>query len=246
MVVKRIDINCDLGEGIGNEAELMPYLSSCNIACGGHAGDKKTMRKVAKLAESFDVRIGAHPSFPDREHFGRIVIPMSSEALKATLVEQIETFQNILRDEGLELHHIKPHGALYNLAAKDEQTAEVLVEVLIQIDLNLILYAPYNSVISKVAAQKGVTIAYEAFMDRNYNDDLSLVSRQEADALITNPETMFEHVNRMINDKQVKTITGRNVKIEAHTFCVHGDGEGVVQNLKYVTKKLQDHNIKIN
>ncbi len=244
--MKPIDINCDLGEGIGNEAELMPYLSSCNVACGGHSGDPVTMREVAKLAKIHKVKIGAHPSFPDRENFGRKVLMMSSETLKASLFEQILAFQKILNEEHLQLNHIKPHGALYNLAAKDTATANVVVEVLKQIDPDLVLYVPYNSVISKLAVEENVTIAYEVFMDRNYNDDLSLVSRQHSNALITDPELMFNHVYRMITEEQVRTISGNKVDIKADTFCVHGDGEGVVKNLKMITKKLEEYNIKIN
>ena len=243
--MKRIDINCDLGEGIGNEAELMQYLSSCNIACGGHAGDEQTMRQVARLANTHNVKIGAHPSFPDREHFGRIVMHMPLETLRASLIEQIETFQQILKEEGLQLHHIKPHGALYNLAAKDAETAKVIVEVVIQIDLNLVLYVPYNSVIAEVALANRIKIAYEAFMDRNYNDDLSLVSRQQSNALITDSDQMCEHVLQMVTSEKVKTISGKLVTIKADTFCVHGDGEDVVSNLKLVTEKLLRHNIEI-
>lgn len=246
MVIRQIDINCDLGEGIGNEAELMPYLSSCNIACGGHAGDEQTMTDVVRLAKTYNVKIGAHPSFPDREHFGRVVMHIPSETLRASLIEQIETFQQILKKEGLQLHHIKPHGALYNLAMKDTETAKVIVEVVSQMDPNLVLYVPYNSIIAEVAVANGIKIAYEAFMDRNYNDDLSLVSRQHSNALITDPDHMFEHVYRMITEAQVQTISGKKVDLKADTFCVHGDGEGVVKNLKKVTQKLQQHNIKIN
>ena len=240
--MRHIDINCDLGEGIGNEAELMPYLSSCNIACGGHAGDAQTMRQVALLANTHNVKIGAHPSFPDREHFGRVVMQMSSETLRARLIEQIETFQQILKEEGLHLHHIKPHGALYNLAAKDKETAEVIVDVLLEINPELVLYVPYNSIITDIAIKNGVKIAYEAFMDRNYNDDLSLVSRQQPNALIADSDQMCEHVLQMVTSDQVKTISGKLVTIKADTFCVHGDGEDVVSNLKSVTKKLQQHN----
>ena len=243
--MKQIDINCDLGEGIGNEAELMPYLSSCNIACGGHAGDEQTMRQVALLANTHNVKIGAHPSFPDREHFGRVVMQMSMEILRASLIEQIVAFQQILKEEGLQLHHIKPHGALYNLAAKDTETAEVIVEVVIQIDPNLVLFVPYNSIIAEIAIANGIKIAYEAFIDRNYNDDLSLVSRQQSNAMIADSDQMSEHVLRMVTSGQVKTISGKLVTIKADTFCVHGDGEDVVSNLKSVTKKLQQHNIKI-
>ena len=143
-----IDINADIGEGIGNEADLMPLLSSCNIACGGHAGNKETMRMCVKLAAQHCVKIGAHPSFPDLENFGRKKVNMSCAALYQSLKNQIKDLMNVVREEHAALHHVKPHGALYNLAARDKTTAEVIVEVMKSIHFPLRLYVPYGSIIS--------------------------------------------------------------------------------------------------
>ena len=141
----RIDINADVGEGIGNEIQLIPLLSSCNIACGGHAGDYNTMTEVVRLAKQHDVKIGAHPSFPDRINFGRAVLKVKEQDLYESLSTQINSFLDVLNEQDASLHHIKPHGALYNLAAKDEATARVIVKVVKSLDMSVKLYATYKS-----------------------------------------------------------------------------------------------------
>lgn len=190
MNVFQIDINADVGEGIGNESDLLPLISSCNIACGGHAGDETTMRNVVKLAVKHKVKIGAHPSFPDKENFGREIVDLSCAALFTEIKEQIKTLLKICREEQAQLNHVKPHGALYNLAAKDKNTAEVVIEVMKRFHQSIKLYVPYGSVIAEIAIQENIPIIYEAFADRNYNNDLSLVSRKKPNALIINSEEM--------------------------------------------------------
>lgn len=241
-----IDINCDLGEGIGNEAALMPLISSCNIACGGHAGNKSTMEAVVSLAQNYNVKIGAHPSFPDREHFGRKIMKLSSEDLHHTLYQQTYKLKTILDSRHLPLHHVKPHGALYNLSVTDSEIASVVVDVIMRFGPGIKLYTPYDSVISKIAIDKGLEVKYEAFIDRNYNDDLNLISRRHNNALIHDPEAMFEHVKRMIFDGNVKTINGVEVPMKAETFCVHGDHNNVVNNLKHIITKLKQVNVEIS
>lgn len=243
--MNHVDINCDLGEGIGNEALLMPYLSSCNIACGGHAGDLETMEHVVKLAKKYNVKIGAHPSFPDKENFGRVIIEMSSSDLYRSLENQIITLMKVVQSMNLKLHHVKPHGALYNLASIDKKTAEIMVRVIKGMDNNLILYAPYQSVISEIALKEGLKVMYEGFADRNYNDDLTLVSRQFSDAIIHDSKQIFEHVFNMISQGKVKTKSGAEVALKVDTLCVHGDHENVLENLKYLTSKLKQHSIHI-
>ena len=230
-----IDINADVGEGMGNEIELMPYLSSCNIACGGHAGDYSSMQEVVKLAKKYQVKIGAHPSFLDRKNFGRLDLEITSADLYTSLKKQIRNLLKVLGEEHVLLHHIKPHGALYNLAAKDEKTARVIIEVIKSIALPLKLYAPYKSVIAQLALSENIDIKFEGFADRNYNDDLTLVSRQKENAVLHDASEVFEHVFRMISQGNVKTVTGKEVRIEAHTFCIHGDNPkaiGLVNRLK--------------
>jgi len=219
-----VDINADVGEGLNNESLLMPYLSSCNIACGGHAGDKESMRKVVKLAKQHKVKIGAHYT---------------------SLKQQIRSLMQVIRDEHATLHHVKPHGALYNLAAKDEKTANVIIEVVKSIAFPLYLYVPYGSVVAELARKEGVKITYEAFADRNYNEDLSLVSRSLPNAIITNPVEVFEHVKKMIFEKKVKTNNGVEVEINADTFCIHGDNPEALKLLQNLIKKLQEFQVVI-
>ena len=240
-----IDINADVGEGIGNEKKLMPYLSSCNIACGGHAGDLETMRYTAQMAKSENVKIGAHPSFPDKKNFGRLKMEMEPAELYKSLKHQVRMLQTVLDAESLKLNHIKPHGALYNLAAKDKNIARVIIEVVKSITNPVRLYAPFNSEIAKLALSENIDVVYEAFADRNYNDDLSLVSRKKEDAIITDKDQVLNHVLRMVNRQKVRTISGKEVELKASTFCVHGDTENAVEILKYLHQKLQENNIKI-
>lgn len=240
-----IDINCDVGEGIGNEATLMPYISSCNIACGGHAGDKDTMRNVVKIAKKHNVKIGAHPSYPDKKNFGRHKMDISCAALFTSLEDQISALMSVAREEHVQLHHVKPHGALYNLAAIDKETAEVVVEVMKRFHLSLKLYVPYKSVIADIAMEANIPIICEAFADRNYNTDLTLVSRQKDNAIITDSEELFVHVKHMIFDKKIRSVSGVEVEIKADTFCVHGDNPKAVELIRNLTRKLIENNVKI-
>lgn len=233
-----IDINADVGEGMDNEAKLLPWVSSCNIACGGHAGDIDSMRKVVGIAKKNKVKIGAHPSYPDKENFGRKVVDMPCAALFSSIKGQIKALMSVLRQEHLQLHHVKPHGALYNTAARDKETALVIIEAIKGIQLPIKLYVPYGSVIAHEARIQNIPLTFEAFADRNYNDDLTLVSRSEENALITDPDEMFEHLRRMIIDKQVKTNGGAVVHIEADTYCIHGDNPKAVSLLKALRKRL--------
>lgn len=240
-----IDINADIGEGIGNEADLMPFLSSCNIACCGHAGTYESMQMCVALAKQYRVKIGAHPSFPDKKHFGRKEVEMSCVALYQTIKNQIKELMEVMREQHAALHHVKPHGALYNLAAKDQATAEVIVEVMKSIHLPLKLYVPYGSVIAKMATKAHIPITYEVFADRNYNDDLSLVSRARQNAIIKDVRTMTNHVYSMLLHEKVKTVSGREVPIKAETICVHGDNPEALDLIKKLQQNLTDLGVKI-
>ena len=241
-----IDINADVGEGIGNEPALMPYLSSCNIACGGHAGDLGTMTSVVRLAKVNRVKIGAHPSFPDKENFGRQEMKISATDLYSSIQLQVRTLQNVLHSENLNLHHIKPHGALYNLAAKDEKTARVIIEVIKSTALPIKLYAPYRSVIAELAQNEQIEVTFEGFADRNYNDDLSLVSRGNDKALLIEKDEVLKHVLCMAMHKKVITISGVEVPLKASTFCVHGDTKNALEILNHLNTELPKHGIKIH
>ncbi|WP_339756363.1 5-oxoprolinase subunit PxpA [uncultured Winogradskyella sp.] len=241
----QIDINADVGEGIGNESDIIPYLSSCNIACSGHAGDIKTMTEVVKLAKRHNVKIGAHPSFPDKTNFGRVDMKISAANLYSILKQQIRALLSILHNENAQLHHIKPHGALYNLAARDEKTALVIIEVLKSIAMPIKLYAPYKSKIAELASNENIPVTFEAFVDRNYNDDLSLVSRKKNNALLSDKDEVLQHVLRMVKHQKVKTISGVEVPIKASTFCVHGDANNAIKILKYLNRELPKHQVEI-
>lgn len=239
-----IDINCDVGEGVGNEKLLMPYISSCNIACGAHAGSVKIIDKVIGLAKEHNVKIGAHPSFPDKENFGRVVMDIPKKELQYSIENQINLLKERAALQNVELYHIKPHGALYNLIAKDKEMAHLVVRAVLNTCPNVFLYVPYNSVIAEEALKSNIKIKHEAFADRNYNDDLSLVSRNKENALITNKADVYSHIKRMIVEKKVQTITGTK-EIIADTICVHGDTENAVELVVYVFTKLTENNITI-
>ncbi len=235
-----MDINCDLGEGIGNDAEIMPFISSCNIACGGHAGNASTMKTTVLLAKKFGLKVGAHPSFRDKENFGRKNMQMSNQELKLELIGQIKNLKEIANNENVTLHHIKPHGALYNLAAKDEAIADVIIDVLKTIDEKLMLYVPYKSVISKKAKTMGISYFYEAFADRNYEYDLTLVSRNMPNAVIQEPSLIVKRVKRMVEKQEVLSIFNKIIKIKVDTICVHGDNPNAIE----IAKSLSNFNTK--
>lgn len=238
-----IDINCDVGEGIGNEKDLFPHISSCNIACGGHAGDRNSMKTIVALAKLHNIKIGAHPSYPDRSNFGRISMKMSREALCDSIQEQLTNLQSICKEQGIDLCHIKPHGALYNDVAKDEGLAKVFLDAIESYKTMLKLYVPPRSVIERVALENGFQIVREAFADRNYNDDLSLVSRKETNALIIEPEKVLKHLMLLIKEHSVITSSGQRKSIVAETFCIHGDTSSAFQILAYLSTELPKHSI---
>lgn len=234
-----MDINCDLGEGIGNDAQIIPYISSCSIACGGHAGDKYTMQETIRLAKEYSVKVGAHPSFPDRKNFGRVRMFLSNDVLKESLIDQITSLKEIAEKENVRLHHVKPHGALYKMAAENEDLAEVIIEVMRFFDEEWKLYVPYHSVIAKKAKESGIFYHYEAFADRNYNDDLTLISRSESDAVIEDIGIIYKRVERIFKEQSVLSINNKQMKIKVDTVCVHGDNPNaipIVQTLHNLIK----------
>ncbi|PKQ46241.1 5-oxoprolinase subunit PxpA [Confluentibacter flavum] len=245
MMQYTIDINADVGEGVGNEPALMPYLTSCNIACGGHAGTTETMQTVVKLAKQYGVKIGAHPSFPDTEHFGREPMDMSFAALFVSIQKQIDSLMHVLQEEHLNLNHVKPHGALYNLAANDEKIAMVIIEALKRFMLPVKLYVPYKSVIADLAIKNKIPIVYEVFADRQYNTDLTLVSRKKTNAFIHDSDVLVEHVYNMVVNQKVKTVGGEEVDIKAETCCVHGDNLDAVNLIKNLRIYLEEKGINI-
>lgn len=233
----KIDINCDLGEGMGNDAQLMPFLGSCNIACGGHFGNSITMETAIQLAKKHHVNVGAHPSFPDKENFGRKIIEISRDDLHQSLVKQITDFQKTCKQNNVAMHHIKLHGALYNLAANDAEIAAVVLNAFAKVQAEIKIYVPYFSAIA-ILAEDYFSIVYEAFADRSYNADLSLVSRNESNALITDKQQAWQQVKTIIETGKVSTINGGMVNIKADTFCVHGDNNSALEILQYIQQCL--------
>ena len=242
--MKYIDINCDLGEGGNYDHLLMPLISSCNIACGGHAGDVETMEKTLVLAIENNTNIGAHPAYPDKENFGRSSISITAESLKKSIQKQVIALQKIAEGNGVRLHHVKPHGALYNDAAKDENIAQIIVESLLEIDGDFSLFVPLNSMISKVAKDK-INIIFEGFADRNYEVDYSLVNRSKTNAVIEEKEAVFKHVFSMFQDKKIITKSGQILPCNASTFCLHSDTKNSVEILRFLHQKFFKENIKI-
>jgi 5-oxoprolinase (ATP-hydrolysing) subunit A len=240
-----IDVNCDVGEGMENEHLIMPFISSCNIACGGHFGNETTIDETIQLAKVNHVKIGVHPSFPDTENFGRKILDISPLELQQSIESQLDLFASRLKKSNSKLHHIKAHGALYNLIAKDKQAAKQFIKSIEKHASNVFLYVPYNSEIAKEAIQQNINIKYEAFGDRNYNVDLSLVSRDNENALITNPIEVFNHIFYMIQHKKVITLTKEEISIKANTFCVHGDTVNAFEIVKEVSMLLKAQNIQI-
>jgi len=242
-MAKLVDINCDLGEGMKNDSQLMPYISSCNIACGGHFGDNETIASTIQLAKKHDIKVGAHPSFPDRINFGRKVMTIENKALQASIYDQILNFKQICDDMEVELHHIKLHGALYHLASNSAETANLMMETFKKTELNCKLYTPYQSALSKLN-QSQFEICYEAFIDRSYHADLSLVNRSEKNSMITIPEVGWNQLYQMIKHQKVTSIQGERIPILADTFCIHGDQKNVLEMMIYIHNQLKINNIR--
>lgn len=243
-MMKYIHINCDLGEGGENDAKLMTLISACNIACGGHAGTVESMRETVALAIENRVEIGAHPSYPDKENFGRISLQMDSEDLKRSIVAQILSLKQITESEGGKLTHIKPHGALYNDAAGDKKIAEIFINAVEEFEDDIPIYAPPNSVISTLAKDR-INVIFEAFADRNYEGDYRLVSRQNNRALITKKKQVFDHLFEMFSQGNITAVTGAKLPCKATTFCIHSDTPNAIETLQFLQEKLRENNIEI-
>lgn len=237
-----LDINCDVGEAINNEENLFPHISSCNIACGGHAGNKKEMKKIVLLAQKFGLNIGAHPSYPDKENFGRKKIQISDNSLRDSIENQIMQLVEILDEEDLELNHIKAHGALYNFSANDRNTAVLILEIAKK--FNVKLYVPYNSLISKLADGIGVEIMTELFLDRKYNDDYSLLDRNHKNAIITKTKDIICQLENILNNKII-TVNNKVKKVKYETLCIHGDNVNANEILENLTTHFKSKGIEI-
>ncbi|WP_219009839.1 5-oxoprolinase subunit PxpA [Aquimarina litoralis] len=239
--MKKVILNADVGEEAGFDDQIMQYVSWCNIACGVHAGSDEVIKKTIDLAIQHDVKIGAHPSYPDRENFGRVSMEIPNENLVETLTDQILKVKKFTEEAGAELHHVKPHGALYNDAMKNNDVANSIIAAVKNIDKSLLIISPKDSFISFLC-KDDLEMKYEVFADRNYHKDLTLVPRSKSNAVIKNPEEVFEHVWKMISEQKIKTIEGEEVAVFFDTICVHGDNPKSVEILKYLYKELLAEN----
>lgn len=220
----KVDLNADLGEGCANDRDLLQLVSSANIACGFHAGDAQTMRQSVLWALEFGVAIGAHPSFPDRENFGRTRMQLPAETVYAQMIYQIGALQAIARSEGGKLVHVKPHGMLYNQAAQEPELADAIARAVKAVDPALVLVGLANSESIRAGKALGLTTREEVFGDRGYQADGSLVPRSQLGALIDSDQQAIEQTLSMIQQGKVKSLSGQWVNVNADTVCLHGDG----------------------
>lgn len=241
----RVDLNCDLGEGAGHDAELMPLITSANIACGIHAGDAETMRSSIALARRHGIALGAHPSLNDREHFGRRELPVTPDEVQLLVTTQVRLFQRIAGHAGAQVLHVKPHGALYNMASRDRELAKAVVRAVLEAGIDLVLFGLAGGRLIQEAHAGGVRVANEVFADRTYQADGSLTPRTRPDALIHDPGVAAAQVRRMVCDGVVRATDGTEVPIQADTVCLHGDGPDPVGFARRLTQELRAAGVEI-
>ncbi|SOC41478.1 5-oxoprolinase subunit PxpA [Ureibacillus acetophenoni] len=246
----RVDLNCDIGESFGrytlaNQEEILGHVTSANIACGFHAGDPSVMRETVKIAIKNNVKIGAHPGLPDLVGFGRREMAITPQEAYDMVVYQIGALQAFLTIEGVKMQHVKPHGALYNMAAKDAKIAEAIAQAVYDVSQDLILFGLASSELTKAGEKIGLQTAHEVFADRTYQEDGSLTSRKQSNALITSQEEAANQVIRMVTDGKVRTVQGTDVTLRADSICIHGDGEHAVDFAKYIKRELQSKGIEV-
>lgn len=246
-----VDLNCDLGESfgayrIGNDEEILHYVTSVNVACGFHAGDPSVMRKTVQLALEKGVKIGAHPGLQDLIGFGRRNINISPQEAYDIVLYQIGALNGFLQAEGGQMQHVKPHGALYNMAAKNKELALAIAEAVYKINSDLILFGLSGSELIRAGQSIGLKTASEVFADRTYQDDGSLTSRLEKDALIESDEAAVAQVITMVKEGKVLSQQGTDVAIKADTICIHGDGAHALSFASHVKKSLQLSEITVS
>jgi 5-oxoprolinase (ATP-hydrolysing) subunit A len=244
-MLQKIDINCDMGEGMATDAMIMPYISSANIACGYHAGDADIIKRTIELCLQNNVAAGAHPSFLDKGNFGRKEQYWDDEMLYNLVSEQLYIFEKIAFPLGCIMHHVKPHGALYNMAAKDKWLSRIMVKAIRDFDEHLLVYGLSGSHIISEAEEIGLKAVNEVFADRTYQHDGSLTPRSQTDALITDDEKSVKQVLQMLQHKTVTTQSGITFPIQAETICIHGDGVHAVTFTKSIYEQLKAHHIAI-
>ena len=232
-----VNINCDLGEGVPSEPELIPFIHSCSIACGGHYGDEDSILSTLKACKHNEVMVGAHPSYPDKINFGRKSMDLTKAEFQGSLREQLILYFSCLEKLQMKNHHIKAHGALYNDLAVQPDLCAWYLEVVTEFDFNM-LYAPFNSALSKKANENEIKVLYEAFLDRNYLENGKLVPRSDPRALKSHPEEVWQQLKTFLENQGFWTLKGTWLDLPAETFCLHGDHPNALEFLKYIDLKL--------
>ena len=238
-----ININCDLGESsklhsTENDPLLLKVVNSANIACGYHAGDKATMEKTIEISKKNNVSIGAHPSFNDPENFGRKRLNLPLSEISKLVIDQIDILSNVASKKGVKVTHVKPHGALNNMACENYDLAKVISESIIKVNKELIFLVPTGSQMEKAGKKLGMKIATEIFADRNYEDAGNLVSRSKDNAMITDPEAAKKHVIKMVEIQALNCYSGKQIPCEIDSICVHGDGRSAVNTAEQIKEGL--------
>lgn len=246
----RVDLNSDLGESFGRytlgmDEKVIPLISSANVACGYHASDPVVMDRTVSLAREAGIRVGAHPGFPDLLGFGRRNMNVTFAEAKAYTLYQLGALSGFCRAKGVKLQHVKPHGALYNMAARDYALSAAICEGIREFDPELIVLALSGGQLAKAAADAGLPVALEVFADRAYEEDGTLVDRKKDGAMITDEEEAIGRVVRMVKEKKVRAITGKDIPIEADSVCVHGDGEKALAFVGRIREAFEREGIEI-
>ena len=247
---RSLDLNCDMGESYGswstgNDAVLLDYVTSANIACGFHAGDPATMHKTVQLAIEKGVAVGAHPSLPDLQGFGRRAMNISPDEAYDLIVYQVGALAGFARALGGKLSHVKPHGALYNMAVTDKNLAQAIAEGVKDIDPTLVLFGLASSELVRAGEDAGLTVANEVFADRTYQANGSLTPRSQPNAMIRDVDASIEHVRRMVEDGKVRSLQGTEVPVRADTLCIHGDEPTALDFVLKIRKALTDGGIRL-
>jgi len=246
IVVPQLDFNCDLGEGCGNDAAIVPLVSSASIACGGHAGDTKSMRDTVALCLQHDVAIGAHPSFEDRVHFGRRELDVDADAIADLVKRQVETLASICADAGTRLNHVKPHGALYNVSARDRAVADAVASAVRELDPSLILFGLSGSCLTDAGRAQGLQVAHEVFAERAYDADGRLAPRGSPGAVIEDLDASLGQVKLLLRDGVVIARDGSRVRLHADTVCLHGDRRDAVAFAGALRHALESEGIRVH
>ena len=241
-----VDLNSDLGEGRGHDEEILRLVTSANIACGFHAGNPDSIFKSIRAAKERSVTVGAHPSFDDRKNFGRTEMQVSAAEVYALVAYQVGAFHALCAAAGVEMNHVKPHGALYNMAVRDRELSDAIVRGVLAVDTGAILFAPTGTELFMAAQELRLQTAAEVFADRNYNSDGSLVSRTKPEALLHDPNEAAERVLRMLREGKIRAVDGSEISVKAETICVHGDTPGAVEFVRTLRAQLENEGIAIS